>query len=100
MPLRQLSRYIDDPVYFLLWPLPEAIPILTGIAMGAYFGNLFLWAGVGFALSYCIRKYNTHLKANYLGHFLYFYGLILVRAYSVPNPFSQIFAHGVSEDEV
>ncbi|RIY33682.1 hypothetical protein CKF54_02445 [Psittacicella hinzii] len=100
MPLRKLSRYIDDPVYFLLWPLPEAIPILSGIALGSYFGSLWFWAGLGFFLSYCIRKYNAHLKANYLGHFLYSYGLIPLRCYSFPNPFVDTFVYGASDYEV
>ncbi|MFC6276958.1 type IV conjugative transfer system protein TraL [Psittacicella hinzii] len=96
MPLRKLSRYVDDPVYFLLWPLPEAIPIISGIALGAYFGNFFLWAIAGFVISYLLRKYNAHLKANYLGHFLYFYGFIPVRAPSVPNPFITTYYLGDS----
>ncbi|WP_222985540.1 type IV conjugative transfer system protein TraL [Psittacicella gerlachiana] len=100
MPLRKLSRYIDEPVYFLLWPLPEAIPILSGISLGAYFGYLWFWAGLGFLLSYLLRKYNRRLKANYLGHFFYYYGLLPLKAFSVPNPFVLRFTYGGREDEI
>lgn len=93
MPLRQLSRHIDDPVYFLLWPLPEAIPIIAGIALGSFFGKLWLFAGVGFMISYLLRKYNNQLKANYLGHFLYFYGLLPINCPTVPNPFIKLFQY-------
>lgn len=82
-----LSRYIDDPVYFLFWPLPEAIPLITMLMLGMYISHFWMCTAIGFFITYLLRKYNSQQKPGYLLHFFYRIGLLLTTAKTLPNPY-------------
>lgn len=91
MKKHKLSIYIDDPPYFLFWPLPDAIPLLFSICIGIYLDAFVYSVVLGIFITWVLRKFNQKQKPGYLLHIIYSMGWLFTKSKTLPNPFINKF---------
>ena len=84
---RELARYLDDPVHFLIWQVDEVAPIMMGLFIGLLAGSPILFTLIGMIFTYFYKTFRDSQADGFVLHFLYWHGFIGGKSRTTPNAF-------------
>ncbi len=84
----QIPRLIDEPPSVLLWTTDELAPIMLGLVVGIFTGNVLLLTAGGLAVTSLYKRFRDGHPDGYLLHMLYWIGLMPTKARTIRNPFA------------
>jgi conjugal transfer pilus assembly protein TraL len=85
-------KYLDDPPTLLLWRLDDLMPAVIALVIGILIGHPLVLTLAGFGAGYGYRRYRESRPDGFALHWLYWQGLMPLKARSTPNPFARRFA--------
>jgi len=89
-PLR-MPRSVDDQMYILFWSADELLPGVAIFIVGVLTAQKFICLLLALVVTKLFRRLKGGMPDGFLLHAGYWYGLISVRAYSMPNAFIREF---------
>lgn len=91
MDTNDIPQGIDDPIQVLLWDINELAPIMLGLVVGMITNQALMGMLVGAIISYGYRKVRDRYPDGFFIHMLYWIGVPLKKAITLPNPFIRRF---------
>lgn len=89
----EIPQGIDDPPQVLLWDLTELAPIVLGLVVGMIANRAMLFLGIGLIAVYAYRRVRDRHADGFFIHALYWAGLPLKKARTLPNPFIRRYVY-------
>ena len=86
-----IPRLIDEPPSVLLWTTDEMAPIMLGLVIGMFTGNVLILTGLGLAVTSLYKRFRDGRPDGYLLHLLYWIGVLPTKAKTIPNPYANHF---------
>jgi len=87
----KIPRLIDEPPSVLLWTTDEMAPIMLGLIIGIFVGNVLLLSLGGLAITSVYRRFRDGHPDGFALHWLYWIGLMPSRARTIPNPYAVLY---------
>lgn len=86
-----IPKYIDDPIYLILWPADEMATFVICLVGGIMIGQLIISVAIGLMAVKAYRRFRDNWPDGYVLHAAYWVGLRPSQAITVPNPFIRRF---------
>lgn len=82
-----LPRGVDEPQHVLFWRADDFAVFGACYCVGLLANQLIIFLLLGFVGSYWMRKHRESHPDGYLRHFLYWHGLLPIKARGALGPF-------------
>lgn len=82
-------RTIDEPPYFMLWRIDDAMVPVFGLLLGFIVGQVAVLASLGLLFSFVYRKFREGRPEKWVVHAAYWSGLLPLGGHSFINPFER-----------
>ena len=84
-----LPRTIDEPPYFMIWRVDDAMVPFFGLTIGFLVGEVAVLFGLGVLFSFAYRKFREGRPEMWVVHAVYWQGLYPDRGHTLFNPFER-----------
>lgn len=84
----RIPRRIDEPPHFLMWSADEIAPMLLGLTVGVFIGQVFICLIVGVLVTNFYKKFRDNHPDGFILHLIYWHGFTKQKKNgSMKNPF-------------
>lgn len=80
-------RYADEAQRLLMWTPDQIMPLLVMFLVGMLTNSLGLCILLGLGFSWLYSKYSAGKPNMFVLHYLYWHGIVPIKARCVTNPF-------------
>lgn len=85
----RIPRHVDLPQLILAWTIDEILPLVVLLVVGIVTDWFVSCLALGIALLTLVRRFRESKPDGYLLYWLYWHGLLPLRARSTINPFQR-----------
>ncbi|AGG89106.1 TraL protein [Rhodanobacter denitrificans] len=87
----ELPVHLDDPKYFLVFTIEDAMLFIGAMGLGVLLHALGYLMLIGFGVSYLSSRFRGAVPEGRLQHILYWHGVPIGSGHSLINPYARRF---------